>query len=58
MENYSKYFIEETIRVWQPYSKKTLSSTDAIEITENMISLFNFLIAGDVKNNQKKSNSD
>ena len=58
MEKYSKNFIKETIEVWQPYSNITLSPTDAIEITENMISLFNFLITIDIKNNQKEGDSD
>lgn len=58
MEKYSKNFIKETIEVWQPYSNITLSPTDAIEITENMISLFNFLITVDIKNNQKEGDSD
>lgn len=58
MEKYSKNFIKETIEVWQPYSNIALSPTDAIEITENMISLFNFLITVDIKNNQKVGDSD
>lgn len=45
MEKYSKNFIKKTIKVWQPFSDILLSSNDAIEITENMTALFNFLIS-------------
>ncbi|GAG01484.1 unnamed protein product [marine sediment metagenome] len=45
MNKYSKEFLKDTIRVWQPYSDVPLSSKDAIEITENMTALFNFLIS-------------
>jgi len=55
---YSKEFLNKTIKVWQPYSPTPLSSDDAREITENMISLFNFLITVDIKNNQKEGDSD
>ena len=55
---YSKEFINKTIKIWQAYSDVPLSSNDAIEITENMISLFNFLITVDIKNNQKEGDSD
>lgn len=47
MEKYSKKFIKETIEVWQPFSDILLSSNDAIEITENMTALFNFLVTHD-----------
>jgi len=47
MEKYSKNFIKETIEVWQPFSDILLSSNDAIEITENMTALFNFLVTHD-----------
>ena len=46
---YSKEFLEKTIKVWQPYSPTPLSLNDAREITENMTSLFNFLIDNDEK---------
>jgi len=58
MEKYSKEFINKTIQIWQPYSDIPLLSNDAIEITENMIGLFNFLITVDLKNNQKEGDSD
>jgi len=56
MKKYSKNFIKDTIEVWQPYSNITLSPTDAIEIAENMISLFNFLITEDKKSETKGIN--
>jgi hypothetical protein len=46
---YSKEFLNKTIKVWQPYSDVPLSLNDAIEITENMTALFNFLINNDRK---------
>jgi len=54
MEKYSKKFIKETIKVWQPYSDIPLLSNDAIEITENITALFNFLITEE-KEPQDKS---
>lgn len=53
MEKYSNNFIKETIKVWQPFSDTLLSPDDAIEITENMTALFNFLITEDKKSNDK-----
>ena len=44
-EKYPKNFIEETIKLWQPFSNIPLTSQDAIEITSNMTALFNFLIS-------------
>ncbi|GAG13993.1 unnamed protein product [marine sediment metagenome] len=49
MEKYSKEFLNKTVKVWQTYSDVPLSSKDAIEITENMTALFNFLINNDQK---------
>lgn len=51
---YSKEFLEKTIKVWQPYSPTPLSLNDAREITENMTSLFNFLIAHEDKSEETK----
>jgi hypothetical protein len=45
MYKYSKEFLKDTIQVWQPYSDVPLSPKDALEITENMTALFNFLIS-------------
>lgn len=41
---YSEEFLNKTIKVWQIYSPASLSLNDAIEITENITALFNFLI--------------
>jgi len=46
---YSKEFLDETIKVWQPYCPTPLSLNDARDITENMTALFNFLIDNDEK---------
>lgn len=42
---FSLKFLQKTIQIWQPYSDVPLSSKDAIEITENITALFNFLIS-------------
>ncbi|MFA5794681.1 MAG: hypothetical protein WC980_06420 [Candidatus Brocadiia bacterium] len=39
MAEYSKEFLEKTIKVWQPYSAAPLSLEDAREIAENMLGL-------------------
>ena len=41
---YSQEFIQETIRVWQPYSKEKLTEEDAVEIADNMIGLYKLII--------------
>ena len=41
---YSKEFIEKTIDVWQPYSEDRLTERDAIEIADNVICLYEFLL--------------
>lgn len=50
---YSKEFLNKTIKVWQPFSSTHLSSNDAIEITENITALFNFLITEEKKSQDK-----
>jgi hypothetical protein len=55
---YSKEFLNKTIQVWQPYSNIPLSSKDALEITENMTALFNFLIKSEKKSNDKNINKN
>jgi len=42
---FSTEFLNKTIEIWQPFSSTPLSLNDAREITENMTSLFNFLLA-------------
>lgn len=51
---YSKEFLDKTIKVWQPYCPTPLSLNDAREITENMTSLFDFLIAHEDKSEETK----
>jgi len=53
---YSKEFLNKTIKVWQTYSSKALTMTDAIEITDNMTVLFNFLISNEKES--KNTNLD
>jgi hypothetical protein len=37
--NFSKEFIEQTRKVWEPICKKQLSDDECIEIANNVISL-------------------
>jgi hypothetical protein len=39
----TKEFIQETIDVWQPYSKEKLTEEDAREIIDNMTGFFALL---------------
>lgn len=43
MAEFSKVFLEKTIKVWQPYSPDSLSLEDAREIAENAVNLCSFL---------------
>ena len=56
MDKYSKTFLKDTVQIWQPYSSKALTMTDAIEITDNMTALFNFLISNEKES--KNTNID
>lgn len=47
MANYSKAFLEETIKVWQPRSKDPLTLEDAREIAANMTAFARLLITLD-----------
>ena len=58
MDKYSQEFLNKTIQVWQPYSSKALTMTDARKITENMTALFNFLIASESQSNDKSINKN
>ena len=49
MAEFSKEFLEETIKVWQPYSPTPLSLEDAREIAENMTGLFAFILEREQK---------
>lgn len=55
---FSLKFLQKTIQIWQPYSDVPLSSKDAIEITENITALFNFLIREENKDNSKIINKN
>lgn len=46
---YSKEFLQETIRVWQPHYKEPLTLEDAREIAENASNLMKLLIDLDRK---------
>jgi hypothetical protein len=56
MLNYSKEFLEKTIKLWQPYSPLPLSVENAQEIAENMANLFKLLIELDKKYGKEKAN--
>lgn len=43
MREFSKEFLEKTIKVWQPYSPTPLSIEDAREIADNVIGLYKLL---------------
>ncbi len=55
MDNYSKEFLEKTIKVWQPYSPIPLTLEDAREIADNMLGLFSFVLELEQKNIDYKS---
>lgn len=55
---FSKEFLEKTIKTWQPYSDVPLTSKGALEITENMTALLNFLIASENQSNEKSINKN
>jgi hypothetical protein len=55
MANPSKDFLEKTIQTWQPYSNKTLTLDDALEIAENTIKLYAYLIELKAKHDQKET---
>ena len=40
MAEFSRQFLEKTIRVWQPYSPDPLTLEDAREIAENVTGIF------------------
>ena len=44
MANFSNKYLEQTIKVWQPYSEAPLSLEDARKIADNMTGLFSYLI--------------
>ena len=58
MERFSTEYLNKTIEVWQPFSDVPLSPKDALEITDNMTALFNFLIVSENKSNEKSINKN
>jgi hypothetical protein len=44
MTDFSKEFLEETIKVWQPHSPAPLTLEDAREIAETMTGLYSLVI--------------
>ncbi len=53
MAEFSKEFLEKTIKVWQPYSATPLSSEDAREIAETMTGLYGLLLELEQKYGKK-----
>ena len=49
MEKYSKTFLKDTIKTWQPFSPTPISLDDAREIIDNIATLFDLLINDDRK---------
>jgi hypothetical protein len=49
MANYSKEFLERSIKVWQPHSKELLSIEGGREIATNAANLSEYLIELDKK---------
>lgn len=41
---YSREFLDQTIRVWQPLSRKPLTYTDAEETIENAVGYYSTLL--------------
>jgi len=58
MDKYSKEFQKKTIQIWQPYSDVPLSPRDALEITENITALFNFLMVSENKSHVQSINKN
>ena len=46
---YSKEFLQETIKVWQPYSAEKLTEENAKEIAENFFNFITLLMELDKK---------
>ena len=56
MTEFSKEFLEKTIKVWQPYSEAPLTLEDAREIAENMTGLYSYLLELERKNGKEEKN--
>lgn len=57
MAEFSKEFLEKTIKVWQPYSPAPLTLEDAREIAENMTGLAAFLFELEQKYGKEEAQS-
>jgi hypothetical protein len=57
MAEFSKAFLERTIKAWQPYSPAPLSLEDAKEIAENITGLFCLLNELEQKYGKEKTQS-
>ena len=55
---FSTEFLKKTIKIWQPYNDVPLTLKDALEITENMTALFNFLIVSENQSIDKSINKN
>ena len=56
---YSKEFLDETIRVWRPFSKEPLTYADAEEIIENAVGFYGALLrAAREAEERKKADSE
>ena len=55
MAEFSKEFLDKTIKVWQPYSPAPLSSEDAREIAETMTGLYALLLELEQKYGKEES---
>jgi hypothetical protein len=53
VEQYSELLLDETIAIWQPYSKRPLSREDARQILENMTGFFQTLLNWDAADRAK-----
>ena len=49
MVKFSKHYLEETIKVWQPRYKEPLSLEQAQEIAENITALYSYLLELEIK---------
>lgn len=57
MAEFSKTFLEKTIKVWQPYSPAPLTLEDAREIADNITGLFCLLDELEQKYGKEKTQS-
>ena len=51
----SDEFLDETIRMFQPYSKEQLTREDAREIAQNFVGFFEVLLEWDREVKEKRS---